>query len=293
MSDEDAGGGVYAEGDDMGQTLTYFKKKDTAFVSFEDLADDIRRAKYVVALTGAGASAESGIPTFRDPSDGLWKKYDPAVYATIWGFWRHPEKIWELLHDFMLTNDPQPNRAHVALTDLQKLGYLKAIVTQNVDNLHQDSGSTNVIEYHGSLLSATCTRCKKKLPLCKSMLQDESFMKVLPPKCSCGGIFKPDAILFGEGIPSQAVRDANREVDKCDLLLVVGTSASVSPASDLPYRAMRGGAKVVEVNLETTGLTNRISDKFIRGPASQLSRTVAALNEGRSTVTRSFKQSSI
>nr|PIM03062.1 NAD-dependent protein deacetylase, SIR2 family protein [Toxoplasma gondii COUG] len=101
--------------------------------------------------------------------------------------------------------------------------------------------------------------------LSKSMLQDENFAKDLPPKCACGGIFKPDVILFGEGIPANAVRDANREVDKCDLLLVVGTSASVSPASDLPYRAMRGGAKVVEVNLETTGLTNRISDKFVQG----------------------------
>ncbi|CBZ54167.1 putative NAD-dependent deacetylase [Neospora caninum Liverpool] len=281
----------YSEGEDMGQAVTYFQKKDTAFISFEDLADDIRQAKYVVALTGAGVSAESGIPTFRDPSDGLWTKYDPAVYATVWGFWRHPQKIWELLHDFMRSNDPVPNPAHIALTDLQRLGYLKSIVTQNVDNLHQDSGSTNVIEYHGSLLSATCRRCGEKLPLSKSMLQDDNFTKELPPKCACGGIFKPDAILFGEGIPAHAVQNANREVDKCDLLLVVGTSASVSPASSLPYRALRGGAKVVEINLETTGLTNRISDKFVRGPASQLTRTVATLRSDGGTATKT--QSSI
>ncbi|EPR62320.1 histone deacetylase SIR2 [Toxoplasma gondii RUB] len=277
MSGTEPAGSDYHQRDDMGQAATYFQKKNTTFISFEDLADDVRKAKYVVALTGAGVSAESGIPTFRDPSDGLWKKYDPTVYATIWGFWRYPHKIWELLLDFLRTNDPMPNAAHVALTDLQRLGYLKFIVTQNVDNLHQDSGSTNVIEYHGSLLSATCRQCGKKMRLSKSMLQDENFAKDLPPKCACGGIFKPDVILFGEGIPANAVRDANREVDKCDLLLVVGTSASVSPASDLPYRAMRGGAKVVEVNLETTGLTNRISDKFVQGRASQLAQTVKAL----------------
>ncbi|PHJ15865.1 histone deacetylase sir2 [Cystoisospora suis] len=268
---------------EMGQALTYIRRKDTQRISFEDLAEDIRASKYAVALTGAGVSAESGIPTFRDPSDGLWRNYDPAVYATIWGFWKHPEKIWELLHDFMRSSDPTPNPAHTALADLQKMGYLKSIVTQNVDNLHQDAGSTNVIEYHGSLLSASCYRCGRKMPLTKTLLQDVAFRENLPPKCSCGGVFKPDAVLFGEGIPPKAVKDANREVDLCDLLLVVGTSASVTPAADLPYRAMRKGAKVIEVNLETTGLTNRISDKFVGGRASELAKTVEVLGSSSSS----------
>ncbi|KAL8440339.1 hypothetical protein Efla_000227 [Eimeria flavescens] len=238
---------------DMGQWLTYMRSKRTEEISAERLAEELRSAKYVVALTGAGVSAESGIPTFRDP-------YDPAVYATIWGFWRNPGNIWRLLHEFLNEQEPEPNRAHVALARLEALGFLKSIITQNVDNLHQEAGSRTVIEYHGNLMNASCYRCGAKMQLTKQIARDPSFKKKLPPKCTCGGYFKPDAVLFGEGIPSAAIRAANKEADLCDLMLVVGTSATVHPACDIPYRAMRKGAKVIEVNIQRTGLTGRISD---------------------------------
>lgn len=253
------------------------RPKRTETISVERLTEELRSAKYVVALTGAGVSAESGIPTFRDPSDGLWRRYDPAVYATIWGFWRHPNKIWQLLHEFVNEHEPEHNRAHVALARLEAMGIVRSIITQNVDNLHQDAGSKHVIEYHGNLMKASCYRCGTKMQLTKQMLRNPSFKKKLPPKCTCGGYFKPDAVLFGEGIPSKAVRDANREADACDLMLVVGTSATVHPASDIPYRAMRKGAKIIEVNLEKTGLTDRISDMIFLGRASELMETVELL----------------
>lgn len=250
------------------------KKKETEVISFEQLADELRTADYVVALTGAGVSAESGIPTFRDPGDGLWERYDPSTYATIWGFWRHPEKIWELLRDFCRENDPEPNDSHRALYFLETMGKMKAIVTQNVDNLHQDAGSTNVIEYHGNLMKASCYRCGAQMELSKALLENTQFTRDLPPVCSCGGVYKPNAVLFGEAIPYEARKAAQREVDRCDLLLIVGTSASVSPASSLPSRAAAGGARVIEVNIESTGLTNRLSDKIVYGRASGLMKTV-------------------
>eukprot|EP00918_Siedleckia_nematoides_P095563 GHVU01209776.1.p1 GENE.GHVU01209776.1~~GHVU01209776.1.p1 ORF type:complete len:239 (+),score=22.41 GHVU01209776.1:21-737(+) len=224
-------------------------KTDTQTLrSFEELAALLRESKYAIALTGAGMSAESGIPTFRNPSDGLWKKYDPMTYATIWGFKSHPEKIWELLRDFVSNYDPQPNAGHRALAELQKRGYVKSVITQNVDHLHEDAGSADVINFHGTLMSAKCRKCHRAKQLSKAMLADAAFMSKLPPSCeSCGGIMKPDAVLFGESIPSGAVRDADREINKCDLLLVIGTSATVTPASNLPRAALRRGAKVVEV----------------------------------------------
>jgi len=230
-------------------------------------------------LTGAGVSAESGIPTFRDPGDGLWRRYDPMTYATIWGYKKAPHKIWELLRDFLQEQDPQPNRSHAALAKLEALGKLQAIITQNVDNLHQDAGSKKVIEFHGNLMEAVCFTCGRSFPLSKDMMTDPKFTACLPPKCECGGNMKPGAVLFGEGIPSDAYTRAFQEAKKCDLLLVVGTSASVSPASSIPYTAMTSGAKVIEVNLEKTGLTNRITDKFIYGKSSKLVTTVDIVEE--------------
>eukprot|EP00386_Alphamonas_edax_P014259 GDKI01043864.1.p1 GENE.GDKI01043864.1~~GDKI01043864.1.p1 ORF type:complete len:285 (+),score=52.98 GDKI01043864.1:82-936(+) len=274
----------------MGQIFTYLRRKETQDSNFRDLAHDLLASKYCVVLTGAGASAESGIPTFRDPADGLWRRYDPMTYATIWGFRRHPEKIWELLRDFLKENDPKPNATHTALAELERMGYVKAIITQNVDNLHQDAGSQKVIEFHGNLMHAVCQSCGAEVPFSKSDAKRLEGME-LPPKhntffthtpahtSTCTGILKPSAVLFGEAIPSRAVRESTAETDKCDLMLVIGTSANVSPASNIPYSAMSRGAKVVEINLESTGLTNRLTDKIIKGRSSRLTETVAALKE--------------
>eukprot|EP01071_Lankesteria_metandrocarpae_P002654 Lankesteria_metandrocarpae@DN2461_c0_g1_i1.p1 len=201
------------------------------------------------------------------------------TYATIWGFNRHPEKIWELLRDFLQTSDPQPNPSHKALAALEEAGYLKCLITQNVDNLHQDAGSTDVIEFHGNLMKATCRKCSEEIQLTKLLFADREFTKHLPPKCkACGGIMKPNAVLFGEAIPAAASARANSEARKADLLLVIGTSANVTPASYIPYTAMSNGATIYEINLEETGLTNRISDFFIKTKSSRLTAVVDMLN---------------
>jgi NAD-dependent deacetylase len=216
----------------------------------------------VVVLSGAGLSAESGIPTFRDPRDGLWSRYDPATYATIFGFDRSPHLIWELLRDFLKESDPKPNAGHLAVAELERLGLRSAVITQNVDNLHQDAGSTRVLEYHGSLMTAVCRRCKAPAGAAAPLL-----MGPLPPRCACGGPLKPSAVLFGEAIPPAAAREAAAAVPRCKILLVVGTSATVRPAADLPRIARDAGARVIEVNLTPTPLTDRISDEILLGKA--------------------------
>lgn len=263
----------------MGQFLpSSIPAQPTEEITFQDLAELLSQASYVVALTGAGVSADSGIPTYRDPNDGLWQKYDMMDCASALGYWRRPHKLWQLIRDVANTS-PEPNAAHIALKELEEIGVLKAIVTQNVDGLHQEAGSKEVVEFHGSLMQATCQRCGASTRLSKQLLLDSKFMATLPPACTrCKtGSLKPDATLFGESCPPAAVRAAQQHVDACDLLLVVGTGASVRPASDLPYRARRRQALVIEVNPATTELTDRISQKRIAAKASGLMDTVHIL----------------
>jgi len=265
--------------------LSSYSSKNTEEISFTELADLIirRKFRYLVALTGAGVSAESGIPTFRDPGDGLWKKYNPAIYSTISGFVRSPEKIWELIRDFIKTSDPKPNPAHTALAELEQLGLLKSIITQNVDRLHQAAGSKTVIEYHGNLFEAACWKCKT--PAKTSVKDLIKSTEALPPRCHskrCNSPLKPSAILFGEAIPGDAVRFAGEEAKKCDLMLVIGTSATVFPASKIPSLAASSNAVVVEINLGKTPLTNSISDYRVVGKASGLMETVGVLKNYQS-----------
>lgn len=187
------------------------------------------------------------------------------TYATIWGFDRSPEKIWELLRDFLAETTPRPNAGHLALAELQALGVVATVVTQNVDNLHQEAGSTGVVEFHGSLLEAACRKCRAQGGPVAPLLARGG---ALPPRCAaCGGPLKPSAVLFGERIPDDAARNAQAAARACDVMLVVGTSASVRPASDLPRLALQAGATVVEVNVEATGLTGSVSDVILRGKA--------------------------
>ncbi|XP_055388831.1 NAD-dependent protein deacylase Sir2A-like [Condylostylus longicornis] len=202
----------------MGQLSTYFVRKETKVIGIEDLADLIVNARYIVAVTGAGASAESGIPTFRDPSDGVWAKHSLVDCGTIWGFKRYPVKLWSLLSEFLGTLDPKPNGTHFGLTKLEAIGKLKCIVTQNVDHLHQEAGSQNVVEYHGTLMESVCLKCGKIEPLDKAVVASASFRDKLPP-------------------PS------------CEPPQVVGTSANVVPACNVPWDAYKNGAKIVEVRL--------------------------------------------
>ncbi len=227
-------------------------------------AQVIRQAKRCVALTGAGISVESGIPDFRG-AGGLWEKYDPREYATIESFLRNPQKVWAMLLEVgSLLAKSRPNQAHLALAKLEELGYLKAIITQNIDNLHQAAGNKRVIEFHGNGQEFICLDCGKKYS------RVELNFDILPPRCPCYGLIKPNIVFFGEPIPWTAHEEARSEARKCDVMLVIGTSAVVSPACDLPVMAKLAGATVVEINLEETPLTGRISHWLLKGSASQI-----------------------
>jgi len=227
-------------------------------------AQAIRRSKKVVALTGAGISVESGIPDFRGPS-GLWEKFDPMEYATIEAFIANPEKVWAMLKEMGgLVERAEPNPAHLALARLEKMGHLNSIVTQNIDNLHQAAGSKRVIEFHGNSSRLLCMSCGRTYD------RQEVVLDALPPRCSCTGVLKPDVVFFGEAIPWKAHIEAKEEAGTCELMLVIGTSAVVAPACDLPLIAKRAGATIVEVNLEETQLTRYVSHWILKGSASGL-----------------------
>ncbi len=215
-----------------------------------------------VALTGAGISTESGIPAFRG-AQGLWAKYDPMEYATLGAFMRHPEKVWKMLSELLvLCRRAAPNAAHFGLAELEGRGILKAVVTQNVDRLHQAAGSRQVVEYHGSMEELVCISCWKQFLTRARWVDGEA------PRCDCGEILKPNIVLFGEPIPWLAQERAEEAARSCGVLLVIGTSAQVSPACDIPRIAKRAGAAVVEINPEETMLTASVTDIHIGGRAS-------------------------
>jgi NAD-dependent deacetylase len=225
-------------------------------------AQAIRMARKTVVLTGAGVSAESGIPTFRDPG-GLWDRYDPEEYATIEAFRRNPGKVWRMMKEFTALKTARPNPAHFGLAQLEQMGFVHCIITQNVDNLHQEAGSRDVIEFHGNLRQVVCQGCRQLLPVAEISLE------ILPPYCGCGGVFKPAGVFFGEPIPPHVLYRAHEESRSCDVMLVVGTSAVVYPAADMPRVAKEAGAQVIEINPERTDLTDWITDFIIQEKAGR------------------------
>jgi len=196
-----------------------------------------------VALTGAGISAESGIPTFRSRG-GLWEKYDPLVYASIEVFRQDPSKYWLIRGEFIRNYDAyQPNPAHRALAELEAMGILRHVITQNIDGLHRKAGSRKVTEIHGSLREINCLSCGKQY-LAPRVPEGD------PPYCSCGGVLKPNTVLFGEQLPPGALEKAYAESAACRIMLLIGTSAVVQPAASLPFIAKQHGAVIVEINPE-------------------------------------------
>jgi NAD-dependent deacetylase len=229
----------------------------------------------VVALTGAGMSAESGLDTFRDKG-GFWDRYDPEVYAHIRTFQTEPEKPWKMFKAFAKQVRAQPNAGHLALAEMEHLGYLREIITQNVDNLHQEAGNSDVIEFHGNFRRAVCLECGEYFPIGQLSLEE------LPPRCDCSGVLKPDAVFFGEPIPQEAFLRASEAAHGCNLMLVIGTSGVVYPAAGMPEIAKRAGACIVEINPETTPLTGFVSDYIILGKAGEvLPAIVEELRSGK------------
>jgi NAD-dependent deacetylase len=239
-----------------------------------EVAELIREKGNIIAFTGAGISVESGIPAFRG-AQGLWEKYDPAEYAHIESFVREPAKIWTMLRAMTkLIFDARPSAAHLALAALEKAGFLNAVVTQNVDGLHQEAGNTNVIEYHGNSRYLICLKCHRK-----TSFTEESLTIMPYPACNtCHEPLKPDGVFFGEQIPASAIDKAHEAVQKCKIMIIIGTSGIVYPAAEIPFLAASRGATVVEINISPTPFTSAISRYFFEGSASQvLSRILSEL----------------
>ncbi len=225
----------------------------------------IKNANHVTAFTGAGISVESGIPPFRGAT-GLWSKYNPIVLDINY-FNSNPKDSWkvikEIFYDFF--GEAKPNNAHFALAELEQLGILKSIITQNIDNLHQQAGSKEVYEFHGTSRNLVCTSCSK-------IFQAEKIdLTVLPPKCDiCGTVLKPNFVFFGEPIPEPANSSSFGEAEKGDVFLLIGTTGEIMPASLIPHQAKRNGAKIIEINVEQTKFTKSITDVFLEGKATEV-----------------------
>ena len=240
---------------------------------YNSAANIIANAKRVCAFTGAGISVESGIPAFRG-NDGLWSKYDPNCLDISY-FLRHQEQTWrvikEIFYDFF--GQARPNAAHRALATMEQHGLLQTVITQNIDNLHQDAGSEEVYEFHGTSQYLICVECAARSHISTIDLRH------LPPRCSlCGGLLKPDFVFFGESIPELAHEKAFLESQQSDVFLVIGTTGEVVPASHIPKFAKQNGATIIEVNLHESSYTNHITDIFLQGKATEvMTRLLEAL----------------
>jgi len=215
---------------------------------FDTVAQKIKGSKKIVFVTGAGISQESGIPTFRG-KDGYWRKYDPMKLASIDAFYDDPKLVWEWYDDRRKNIlDVKPNEGHFAISQMEEFKDV-VILTQNIDGLHQRSGSTNVLELHGSIIRIKCT-------VCDFIDNITENFESLPPKCKCGGMLRPDVVWFGEPLPQNIWQSAIKEASVCDVMVIVGTSLVVSPANTLPVYAKQNGAILIEVNPEKTVMSN-------------------------------------
>lgn len=195
----------------------------------------------------------------------MWERFDPAEYATIGAFLADPAKVWRMLSEMIeVLKKAAPNPGHSALAELERMGILRSVITQNVDGLHQAAGSRKVIEFHGNAEELVCITCWKRYAS-RVKIRDG-----IPPRCECGEILKPDLVLFGEPIPWVAQEDAETEAEGCSVLLVAGTSAAVSPACEIPRLSKKRGAFVIEINPEETLLTRTVADLHIPAAAGEV-----------------------
>lgn len=235
----------------------------------KEAANLLKNSNNTTAFTGSGISVESGIPSFRGPN-GLWNKYDPK-YVEISYFLQNPKESWLFLKEIFFTHfgKAKPNFAHKAIAELEKKGIVKAIITQNIDNLHQEAGSKIVYEFHGNLKYLICLECGK------SFSQEVIDMDADIPFCKiCDGLLKPDCIFFGEPIPEPAGSLSFALAENSDIFLIVGTTGEVTPACNIPHNAKSNGAKIIEINPYESSFTNTITDVFLQGKATEMMKAL-------------------
>lgn len=228
----------------------------------EEILTRLRRAERVSVLTGAGVSAESGIPTFRG-ADGVWEKYDFQKLATPAGFREDPRLVWEWYRLRQVEiKKAQPNPAHDTIAAMERHYRVFSVLTQNIDGMHERAGSRNVIELHGNIWRMRCPRDG-------TIVELDSPIEEIPPLCQCGSIMRPDVVWFGEPLPQDAVDAASKAAAESEVMFVVGTSAVVYPAAALPVLTKNMGGLVIEVNVEPTDVSG-YSDLLLRGRAGEV-----------------------
>lgn len=239
----------------------------------ERAAGWIASSRKPVVFTGAGVSRESGIPTFREASTGLWEQYDPQQLATVEGFLQDPKLVWEwYAYRRKMVVEIFPNPGHEAIAELEKLLPGLMVITQNIDGLHQRAGSRAVIELHGNINRVKCFQGDELY----ENWSDEDYEGEIPPRCkTCGNYLRPDVVWFGESLPEKALMAAFELAENCDLMLVVGTSGQVQPAASLPVVARRRGARIVEVNPTPSEITAR-SDIMLSARSGEILPEVVA-----------------
>jgi NAD-dependent deacetylase len=242
-------------------------------VTVERLASLVRARQPCVVLTGAGISTESGIPDFRSPT-GIWARYDPMEYATIDAFLADPVKVWDFYGKRLgMLSDAQPNDGHRALAELEQRGWVRAVVTQNIDLLHERAGSRALVEVHGSIRTSSCLDCGEVVPLGDVVRLLETAAAPACPRC--GRILKPDVVMFGELLPPGALERASELAAAARLLLVVGSSLEVFPVAGLPLDTLAAGGSLAIVNRGPTPLDARASVR-IDASAGETLRALAA-----------------
>jgi NAD-dependent deacetylase len=249
-------------------------------MQIKQAADLLKSSKYTIALSGAGISTPSGIPDFRSETGGLWNKYNAMEVASLSTFRTRPKSFFNWFRPLAkLIFEAEPNPAHATLSELESMGLLASTITQNIDGLHQKAGTRKVIEVHGSLYSLTCGQCYQSVDaeeIRHSYLNDGQM-----PICkSCEGTLKPDVILFGEQLPLAPWREAEAEIRKCELLVVIGSSLEVNPVAKLPYDVISNGGKLVIINQQITYINSRAEIVFREDAATVLPAILETIRNG-------------
>lgn len=223
----------------------------------------IKKYKSIAALTGAGVSAESGVPTFRG-EEGLWKKFRPEELANMDAFMSNPQLVWEWYnYRKKLISEVKPNPGHYALAEIEKKVKDFTLITQNVDDLHRKAGSGSILELHGNIMRSKCLDCGSMVDSLDTLKKGEL------PRCSCGGLLRPNVVWFGEMLPQDVIGKAFNATQECELFLSIGTSAVVQPAASLPLMAKRNDSFVIEINKEPTVISDTV-DVFIQGQSGEV-----------------------